>query len=584
MVLFDTVIKGGTVVDGARTPRYLADVGIKDGHVSRIGSINAGDGDRVLDASGLIVAPGFVDLHTHYDSQVYWDPWCTISGWHGVTSVAIGNCGFGFAPVKPEDRDRAMLTMTRNEAVPLACMKEGMPWDWETYPEFLDSIERTPKGVNMLSYVPLNPLVSYVMGIEAAKSRPATETEQDEMCRLFREAMEAGGCGFSAQIGAMSIQLDYDGTPMITNTMAEEDLLAFAGVLKEMGRGFIQLAFATPEFTERMADASGRPIIWNALAPATDQHGVAMPAYKNVIKWLDGANEEGRRIIAQSLTARVGLEFTLEDFNMFDTSPLWKDITMGTYPEKLEKMRGPARRKELRAEFDAGRGPLAGGGTEEMAGDVDIQLPGIGELIIEAVATPQFADFEGLTINELGRRTGKHPIDAMLDLVCDEELKTTFVTPQIEFDQQALRDVATARYAIPGASDGGAHTKFLTLGDYPTEFLTDIVRDGEMMDLEEAHWRLSAYPALTAGFRDRGTLREGAPADIVVYDFENLQVIPPLNEPAEVVHDFPGGEWRRVRRASGYRWTLVNGEITFEDGVCTQATPGKLLRHGQAGS
>ena len=188
----DTLIKGGTVIDGLRNGRFMADIGIKDGVITQMsGDIPSSRASKVLDASGLIVAPGFIDLHTHYDSQVFWDPWCTISGWHGVTSVVIGNCGFGFAPCKPEDRDRAMLTMSRNEAVPLETMKEGMPWDWETYPQFLDSLDRTPKGINMLTYQPLAPLMSYVMG-ESAKGRAATEQERTEMFRLLEESMAVG--------------------------------------------------------------------------------------------------------------------------------------------------------------------------------------------------------------------------------------------------------------------------------------------------------------------------------------------------------------------------------------------------------
>ena len=237
MTTFDTVIKNGTIIDGLRTPRYRADIGIKDGHIAYIGHIESPDDAEVLDAEGLIVAPGFVDLHTHYDSQIYWDPWCTISGWHGVTSVVIGNCGFGFAPVREDEQERAMLSMSRNEAVPLESMQEGMPWGWETYPEFLDSIERTPKGVNVLSYVGLNPLMAYVMGLEAAKSRPATVDEREEMCRLLEEALDARACDFSAQmLGEASVQRDYDGTPMITDTMSKDDLFAFVGVLNKVQR------------------------------------------------------------------------------------------------------------------------------------------------------------------------------------------------------------------------------------------------------------------------------------------------------------------------------------------------------------
>src|SRR5713101_10034879 len=214
MTRYDTIIKGGTIVDGARTPRYVSDIAIKDGKIAQIGGLKGSSADKVLDAEGLIVAPGFVDLHTHCEAQIQWDPYCSISGWHGVTSLVLGNCGFGFAPVHPEGRDRAMLTMSRNEAIPLETMQAGMLWDWVTFPEFLDSLDRIPKGVNCLSYVPVAPLMIWAMGLEAAKSRPATPKERQEMQRLLNEAMDHGACGFSTQrLGKNSVQADYDGTP-----------------------------------------------------------------------------------------------------------------------------------------------------------------------------------------------------------------------------------------------------------------------------------------------------------------------------------------------------------------------------------
>ena len=574
---FDTIIRGGTVIDGLRTPRFRGDIGIKDGRVASIGRIASDEGARVLDADGLIVAPGFVDLHTHYDSQVYWDPYCSISGWHGVTSVVIGNCGFGFAPVAREDQDRAMLTMARNEAVPLESMKEGMAWDWETYPEFLDSLDRTPKGVNVLSYVGLNPLMSYVMGMESAKGRTATEAEREEMCRLFAEALEAGGCGFSVQLGGEdSVQRDYDGTPMITDLMAEEDLLAFAAVMKKVGRGFAQIA-GSFETAEKVAEVSGRPVIWNLLAPATDQHGQDTPPHRLMIDKLEEANARGLRIFAQALTVDVGFEFNLEDWNLFDSSPIWRQVTIGTREERMAKMRDPEPRQALRDEYDAGNGPIAGGGTEAAmrAAGGGANVSGIAQLTVEEVESAELKEYEGLALTEIAEREGKHIIDAFLDLSLADDLQATFVTPPRPTDPEAMAEVANSSVALPGVSDGGAHTKFITLGAYPTEFLARWVRDAGIMDLEQAHWRLSAYPALAAGFRDRGSIREGSPADIVVYDYEKLAMLP-----IEKVWDFPAGAWRRVRKAEGYRWTIVNGEITFEDRECTGATPGELLRHG----
>src|SRR5262249_19832316 len=268
MADYDIQIKGGTIVDGTRVPRFRGDVWIKDGKVAQIGGQAPGFAKQVIDADGLIVAPGFVDLHTHYDAQIRWDPYCTISGWHGVTSVVLGNCGFGFAPVKPDFRERSMLTMTRTEAIPYASMEEGMPWEWETIPEYLDNLERIPKGVNVIQYMPTASLMTYVMGLDAAKTRARRPAERAEMKRLLHEGMDAGLCGFSIQrLGPNSVQADFDGSPMVTDTMADDDILALAEVLAERGEGFVQITQATGDikqdlaFLERLAATAKRPIL-----------------------------------------------------------------------------------------------------------------------------------------------------------------------------------------------------------------------------------------------------------------------------------------------------------------------------------
>jgi N-acyl-D-amino-acid deacylase len=574
---FDKVIKGGTVFDGQRTPRFVSDIGIAAGRIAYIGDIADAGGAEIIDARGLNVAPGFVDLHTHYDSQIFWDPYCTLSGWHGVTSVVIGNCGFGFAPCRPEDRDRAMLTMARNEAVPLETMQQGMPWDWETFPEFLDSLERTPKGVNVLSYVPLNPVMMHVMGLEAAKSRPATSAEREHLKEAFNAALDAGACGFSAQLsGREGVQRDYDGTPMITDTMARDDLMLFARVLRERGEGFIQIAGGGLALAEQLAAESGRPIIWNMLAVGADQHGAPTMMHRDAIRWLNDVNARGLRIFAQALTCNVGFTFNMEEWNLFDSSAVWRQVTLGAREDKIRKMNDPAVRKALRDEFDAGKGPIAGGGTEDMN---PLGNAGVAGLFITETTTETGRRFEGATVGEMAKTLGKHPIDAFLDLVVAEDLETTFETPPLKLDAEAMKEVACAPVALPGVSDGGAHTKFVTLGAYPTEFLTVHVRENGIMDLEEAHWRLSAYPAYAAGLKDRGVLREGMPADIIVYDLDALAMLPP-----EIAHDYPANQWRRIRRAAGYKVIMVNGETTFVDGECTGATPGHLLRHGFAAS
>ena len=575
MAKYDVLIRGGAVVDGTRVPRFTADLGIKDGRITQIGGrMSPADADQVLDADGLIVAPGFVDLHTHYDAQIQWDPYCTISGWHGVTSVVLGNCGFGFAPVREEERDRAMLTMSRTEAIPFDSMKAGMLWDWITFPEWLETLDRIPKGVNCLSYVPLAPLMTWVMGLEAAKSRRATDDEIAEMQRLLNEAMDAGACGWSTQrLGQNSVQADYDGTPMVTDIMSDNECLAFAEVLRDRDEGFIQITQATGDiksdlaFEAELARVSGRPVLHNVVAPSSFRPD----SHRKTLAWLDECNARGERIFGQAFTIRSAFAYTLEDWNLYDSSPAWNYATTGTIEEKKAKFADPEVRERLKAEMDDAIEKL--GQTQAIGGSIEKVM------IQHLEAKPELEQYVGLTLEEVGQRMGKHPIDAMLDLALATDLKAEFLTEVSSENPEAVAEIMQSPYCIPGVSDGGAHTKFLTAGSYPTDFLIWMVRDTAQLTLEEAHYRLSYLPARAAGFRNRGSLVEGAPADVVVYDLDALKLEPEFQ--GEIVHDFPAGEWRRIQRPHGYRWILVNGEITMQNGNETGATPGKLLRHGR---
>lgn len=495
---YDLVIRNGTIFDGRRSPRYRGDIGITDGCISTIGRIAEGAGVEDIDATGLNVAPGVVDLHTHYDSQVFWDPWCAISGQHGVTSVVIGNCGFGFAPVRPEQRERAMLTMARNEAVPLECMQAGMPWDWTTFPEFLDSIDRTPKGINMLSFVGLNPLLAWVMGSpEEAKSRGLSDAEKAEAEKLLLEAMEAGACGWSAQLaGDATIQRDHDGTPMITDLMSQEDLAFFSDILRRSEKGVIQM-IGQPKTAQFLAEESGRPVIFNTLAPRNDQHGAPAEAHHVIIDWLEDQNQKGNRIIAQAVTCAIDYQFTLEDWNLFDSSPLWRDLTLGTKEERIAKMQDPGRRAAIHQEWAEGRAPLAGGGTEALEVRLGVS---IDDLVLAYVTddAPGLSKWEGFKVREIAEETGEHPLDVFIDFSIACNLNNGWQSVPREIDTQVMGEVANCDYAVPGLSDGGAHTKFLTTGTYPTELLSEWVRDKQIMSLEDAHWRLSAYSAQAA--------------------------------------------------------------------------------------
>ena len=572
MAEFDVVIRGGTVIDGTKLPRYQADVGIKNGKIAKFGKLKGHEGKKVIDAAGMNVVPGFVDLHTHYDAQLFWDPYCTISSWHGVTSVVIGNCGFGFAPVKPELRERSMLTMTRTEAIPYASMKAGLPWDWVTYPEFLDSVERHPKGVNMLPFLPMAPVMIWAMGLEDAKSgRKPTAAEMQTMQQLVRDAMDHGGCGWSAQrLGRNSVQADFDGTPMVTDLMADETALALASVLGERNEGFIQMTYVpdaagdyvaamnhSEKHFEDLAMSAGRPILYNVVL-INDAYP---ERFREQLRWLESCAKRGIRVYGQGLMLEQSFTFTFKDWNLWDDAPAWRECTTGSIEDRLLKLSDPERRPELRQVVQSG-----------------VITNNVADIFVIECRRPELKKYENLKVGEIAQMENKHPVDAMLDIAIADGLNTEFYTPPLNVRVDHMSEVIHSdAMAIFGVSDGGAHTKFFTGGRYPTEMLIKFVRENPVMSLEEAHFRLSAHPAMCAGFKNRGNLVEGAAADVVVYDLARLKI-----EPMEIVHDFPGDEWRRVQRAEGYHATLVNGEVTFEEGVCTGATPGHLLRHGEA--
>ena len=410
--------------------------------------------------------------------------------------------------------------------------------------------------------------------MEAAKSRRPTKDELKEMSRLVHEGMDAGACGWSAQVfGPDSAQRDYDGTPMITDLMTHEEILTFAEVLAERDEGFIELAYQERDkegrvmterafkILEQVAEVSGRPVLYQviqAIADEPEQH-------REILRWLEDCSRRGLRVYGQGEPHKGGFEFTFQDWNLFDTTPSWRDVTVGTPAERKEKMQDPERRRKLRAEWDDGLLPGIGVVSGSLEG-----------LVIEEVSHRELEHYVGLKVGEIAAKEGKHVVDTLLDIALADDLRTEFFALHFRDNPQYTGELVQSPYVIPGTSDGGAHVKFATFGRFPTEILIWLVRDEGVVSLEQAHYALSYLPAFFGGFQDRGFLGEGAPADIVVYDLDGLKLLP-----AEVAYDFPGGAWRRVQRAEGYRWIMVNGQVTFEDGIPTGALSGKLLRHGR---
>jgi N-acyl-D-amino-acid deacylase len=443
-------------------------------------------------------------------------------------------------------------------------MKEGMPWDWTSFPEYLDSVDRAPKAINILPYVPLAPMLISVLGLDDAKAgKKPTDAQHAELARLFEESLDAGGCGWSAQRqppgGPLSVQPDYDGTPMVTDVMHDETCEVFARVLAKRNAGFMQMAMSTGdvardrEHVERLATISGRPLLWNVVQAFDQQPEI----HRGVLDWLASCRRRGIRVYGQGLTTDGGFVFTFEDWNLWDDMPAWKEATLGTVTERLAKLADPARRLDLRSQVPfAATGPIA-------------------DIVVIGPRTAETERWRDHTVGQIAEALGKHPVDAMLDVAVKDGLATEFFAAPPNVSPEHLKEIISDPYVLLGVSDGGAHTKFLTAGRFPTEALVKIVREHGMLSLEEAHWRLSALPAMLAGFTGRGVLSVGAPADIVVYDFEGLEI-----SPRKIVHDLPGGEWRRVQRARGYRYVLVNGAITIENDRETNTYSGRLLRNG----
>ena len=556
---YDLVIRGGTIVDGTGIPRYKADMAVKDGRVAKIsGKIPSGSA-REIDASGCMVAPGAIDLHTHYDAQLNWDPYASLSGWFGVTSLTIGECGFGFAPTRPEDRDLNMRMMDRIEAIPLESMRKGIRWDWETFPQFLDSLDRHGLGINVGAMFPFSPMRGYVLGMMPARERTSvTEAELNRMKELFHEGMMAGAFGFSLDKNMEDRTEDGGDLPSVV--ASDEEFHALAEVMGELGRGHMGLTHGYGLTLEQrrsvrklMADTmriSGRP--FHVLDTQQDED----PA------WIQACRDEGLQLFWQIVCYPTPAQLKLSEYNMFDYMPNWIDPLVGSREERAAKLRMPEVRARMKRDVE----------------EWPLFRTDWTRVTVLQVAQERNYQYEGLTVRQLAEATGKEPVDAFLDLALDEDLETEFGIPSVVFEGEELKALAEQikdPYAHISASDGGAHTRFQTVSMWPVSFLSFWIREQEIMSLEQAHYKMSALPAWVTDFKDRGTLRVGRWADIMVYDYGELGY---LHEKPVYATDFPGGERRLIQKPTGLRYTIVNGTVTFDGNDCTGALPGKLLR------
>ena len=557
---YDLLIKNGRVIDGSGRPAFHGDVGVAKGKIVELGRLS-GSARQTIEADGRVVSPGFVDNHCHYDAQVVWDPLCTYSCHHGSTTVIIGNCSLALAPVRPEAREKLAGMLSYVEAIPMDVLQAGVPWNWETFPQYMSAIGQR-LGVNVGTLVGHSAVRLYAMGDECS-DRDATPAELETMRRIVRESLEAGALGLS--ITRNMNHFDIAGKRIPAACAPESELFALADVLRESGTGIMQCGGGTnPELKDkllsRISEASGRPIMYNTLLEQARQPG----RWKAHLAHVEETMKQGIRAIPLCNPGSVVNRFTMKNCQVFRSMPTWLPILQGPDADKLAAYTNPAIRAKLREEVDAPLGP-----DSTFSKRWDLML----------VEEPKLAKNRGLAgkhIAEIAKAKGQHPLDAFLDLAVEENLETVFSLGEINMDTEAVAQILGSPYAVVGLTDGGAHVQFHSNVSNPTRLLGYWVREKQIMSLEHAVRRLTYDSASAFGIYDRGLVQPGMAADLVVFDPDTVA---PRKE--DVVHDFPANGWRMRELADGIHYTVVNGEVLLEKGEHTGAHPGKVIRNAR---
>jgi N-acyl-D-aspartate/D-glutamate deacylase len=554
----DLIIKNGTVVDGTGAPRRGADVAVKDGVIVEVGKIRD-SAAKTINADGLIVAPGFVDPHTHFDAQICWDSQITPSSWHGVTSVVMGNCGVGLAPCRPQAHDIAALDLVNVEAIPYDVLKRGITWDWESFPSYLDAAERRGSAINLSFLAPLTPFRHYVMG-EESMERAATEQEREKIAGLLHQAVAAGALGFSFTTGIQHV--GYKGRPLACRLADRTELGAYANVLRELGKGVIEITLTQKPGTIQdheldllkfMLDESGRRVTWLAVLDIEDkpQGGAETLQRSEELIRRGGIPQVSCRPLIAEIEFKSGMAFSL--------MRAWQPA-VGQPPEKL---------KQIYADPDFRRAVL-----DEMGQGVF----GRNWKRVEVcdVGRPELTHLVGKTVAEIARDRGREgqEFETMLDLAIEYDLNISFAQPLFNNNEERLAKLINDPRAMIGLSDAGAHVTLLCDAGYCTYLLGHWVRELNAITLEYAVKRLTSEPADFFGLKGRGRLAVGNHADIAVFDAATVG----SSRRGTMTADLPGGGKRLVMPATGVIHTFVNGVPVYEDGRYTGATPGEVLR------
>ncbi len=558
---YDLLIRNGRIVDGSGMPAFRGDIAVKDGKIIEIGKIN-GAASRTIDADGLVVAPGFIDNHCHYDAQVTWDPLCTFSPQHGATTVIFGNCSLSLAPVRRGKEARMAEFLSYVEAIPMEVLST-VDVDWETMPQYMDKLDKS-LGVNAGTLIGHTAVRYYVMGDDCQK-RAATADEIKAMQDVVRDGMTHGALGFSAS--RQKGHYDPQGVPIPALWADENEIFAISDVLRDLGTGTIQVGGGVdPELSDglmsKLAESTGRPVIYNSLSQTVRNPD----KWKKHIARVEETARAGIRAYPMCSPNRVTQDFTMKNCQVFRGLPTWHPILLMSDEEKLRAYADPQVRDKLHAEAVAFTVPIETVGFSRTWWDY---------MSVNEPALPKNKPLQFKTIGEIAKLQGKRVIDAFLDLVVEEKLQTRFLLAESNIDDEALRRILTYPNAFIGLGDGGAHVQFHGGYGYTTRLLGEWVREKQALTLEQAVKRLTFESASLFGISDRGLLREGLAADIVLFDPDTV-----MPGPETVVHDFPAGGWRIKEPAVGIHMTIVNGQVLLEDGKHTGALPGRVLRNG----
>ncbi len=555
---YDLLIKNGTVVDGTGAPRRRADVAVKDGLIAEVGKVSDGAA-KVIDASDLIVAPGFVDPHTHYDAQICWDPQITSSSWHGVTSVVMGNCGVGLAPCRPLVHDIAAQDLVNVEGIPFDVLKRGITWDWESFPSYMDAAGRRGSAINLSFLAPLTPFRHYVMG-EESMDRAATPDETVKIAALLREAVAAGALGFSHTTGIQHV--GYKGRPLACRLADRAELGSYARVLRDLGKGVVEITLTQNfghiqdhelDLLKFLLDESGRRVTWLAIFDKEDQPGASAET-------LNRSEALIKRGGVPQMTCRPLIaEFDMKSSFGFSMMKAWQPAC-DQPPEKLKQIYAdPDFRRAVVEEMK--HGPFKRNWER-----VDICEAG----------SPELKGLVGKAVAQIARERGRagHEFEMVLDLAIEDDLDIKLSQAVFNTNEARLAELINDPRPMLGLSDAGAHVNLLCDAGYCTYLLGHWVREKNAIGLEYAVKRITSEPADFFGLRGRGRLAVGNAADVAIFDANTVG----SPRRGTMRDDLPGGGKRLVMPATGVVHTVVNGAMVYENGNYTGATPGEVLR------